>query len=210
MANHHPKTEYLKKQQPKWKHLPTKALRVPEVFCDRIETFARQLDNTPDEPGRNSPIWMGIKPSISQLGWAFIEDTGREARLLDYGTSDTDPHQPLPQRLVEIEADLNELIEQFHPSHVALETPFINTSYPSGRKLLQVLGIVNAVIYRSCHCLPVNIYAPQWKSHIDSPRADREDIAFFVQNLFDIDSLPMNSCVDAIAIAYAGYCGVGQ
>ncbi|MDV3002719.1 MAG: Crossover junction endodeoxyribonuclease RuvC (plasmid) [Chroococcopsis gigantea SAG 12.99] len=210
MANYRPKIDHLKKQKPKWKHLPTHAIRVPVVFSERIESFARELDNKPEQPEKRSPIWMGIKPSISQLGWAFIEDTGREARLLDYGTSDTDPHQPLPQRLVEIEADLNELIDQFHPSHVALETPFINTSYPSGRKLLQVLGIVNAIIYRSCHCLPVNIYAPQWKSHIDSPRAERHEIAEIVQSLFDIPSLPMNSCVDAIAIAYAGYCGVGE
>jgi crossover junction endodeoxyribonuclease RuvC len=209
MANHHPRTEYLKKQESSWKHLPTKAIRVPEVFSARIQSFAKTLDNTPDKPARDSPIWMGIKPSISHLGWAFIEDTGREARLLDYGTSDTDLHQPLPRRLVEIEADLNELINQFHPSHVALETPFINTAYPSGRKLLQVLGIVNAIIYRSCHCLPVNIYAPQWKSHIDSPKAERYEIAEIVQSLFDIPSLPMNSCVDAIAITYAGYCGVG-
>ncbi len=96
MANYRPKIDHLKKQQSKWKHKPTKAIRVPVVFSDRIESFARQLDNKPPQTEKRSPIWMGIKPSISQLGWAFIEDTGREARLLDYGTSDTDPHQPLP------------------------------------------------------------------------------------------------------------------
>lgn len=33
------------KQKPNWKNLPTKAIRVPEIFCDRLLDFARELDN---------------------------------------------------------------------------------------------------------------------------------------------------------------------
>jgi SNF2 family DNA or RNA helicase len=45
MPNYHPKTEHLPKQKTAWQHLPTKAVRVPEIFLEEIERFARSLDN---------------------------------------------------------------------------------------------------------------------------------------------------------------------
>lgn len=35
----------LQRQKPNWKHLPTKAIRVPEIFCDRLLAIARDFDN---------------------------------------------------------------------------------------------------------------------------------------------------------------------
>jgi hypothetical protein len=45
MANPNPRTDHLPKQQPRWKHLPTRALRVPEILLGDIERYARSLDN---------------------------------------------------------------------------------------------------------------------------------------------------------------------
>jgi hypothetical protein len=45
MPNYHPKTEHLTKQKAAWQHLPTKAVRVPEIFLEEIERYARSLDN---------------------------------------------------------------------------------------------------------------------------------------------------------------------
>jgi DNA helicase II / ATP-dependent DNA helicase PcrA len=44
MPNYHPKTEHLPKQKTAWQHLPTKAVRVPEIFLEEIEAYARSLD----------------------------------------------------------------------------------------------------------------------------------------------------------------------
>nr|WP_292824041.1 UvrD-helicase domain-containing protein [Nostoc sp. JL33] len=44
MPNYNPKTEHLPKQKTAWQHLPTKAVRVPEIFLEEIEKFARSLD----------------------------------------------------------------------------------------------------------------------------------------------------------------------
>lgn len=44
MPNPHPKTEQFPKQKTKWNNLPTKATRVPEIFLEEIEKFARSLD----------------------------------------------------------------------------------------------------------------------------------------------------------------------
>jgi crossover junction endodeoxyribonuclease RuvC len=223
MPNPNPPLTNLKPQTPKWQHLPTKAIRVPEIFLQEIADFARKLDNgeldSPEPnhsvttiPPQPSVVWLGIKPSISQLGWAVLGGDSKESdpHLLDYGTIETTAQDALPQRLAEIEGDLLGLLEQFHPGHVAVEMPFVNSEYPSGRKTLQALGVINAVVYRHCHVSPLSIYTASWKSHLDSPKADRADIAAILESLFDLKRLPLNAAVDALAIAYAGWCGVGQ
>lgn len=45
-GNPNPKTDHLVKTQqaPKWNNLPTKAIRVPEIFLEEIESYGRSLD----------------------------------------------------------------------------------------------------------------------------------------------------------------------
>jgi crossover junction endodeoxyribonuclease RuvC len=223
MPNLNPPLANLKPQTPKWQHLPTKALRVPKIFLEEIADFAKKLDRgelsapSPQHPvgitlTRSPLVWLGIKPSISKLGWAVLEGKENDSipLLLDYGTIETTAQDALPQRLAEIEGDLLGLLEQFQPGHVALEMPFVNSEYPSGRKTLQALGVINAVVYRHSQVLPLSIYTASWKSHLDSPKAERADIAAILESLFDFKHLPLNPCVDALAIAYAAWCGVGQ
>jgi hypothetical protein len=44
MANPLGSPQYLRKEPAKWKHLPTKAIRIPEVFADRLLAIASKLD----------------------------------------------------------------------------------------------------------------------------------------------------------------------
>ena len=44
-------------RSPKWQHLPTKAIRLPEIFLQEIADFARKLDNGEfDSPEPNHSI----------------------------------------------------------------------------------------------------------------------------------------------------------
>ena len=44
MANPLGSPQYLRKEPAKWKHLPTKAIRIPEVFADRLLAIASKMD----------------------------------------------------------------------------------------------------------------------------------------------------------------------
>ncbi|MCH2232576.1 MAG: crossover junction endodeoxyribonuclease RuvC [Crocinitomicaceae bacterium] len=144
------------------------------------------------------------------MGWAVIEgETTEEPNMNNFGLIETNSHNPLPSRLGEIEADLREIIQEYQPTHIAIEQPFIKAEYPSTTKLLQVLGVLNLVAYRH-GCRTTLIYPATWKSNLDSPKAEREDINAKVEELFDLQNLPLNPEVDAIAIAYAAWCGLGQ
>ena len=196
-------------QKPNWNHLPTKAIRVPECFVEEITAYAHSLDQNTIS-ATDSPRWLGIKPSISKLGWAVIEgESTEEPSMVDFGLIETDSHDPLPYRLGEIDTDLQEILQEYLPHHIAIEQPFIKAEYPSTTKLLQVLGVLNLVAYRH-GCLPVMIYPATWKSNLDHPKADREDLAAIVEELFDLHSILLNQEVDAIAVAYTAWCGEGQ
>jgi len=45
VSNPNPRTDQLPKQQPRWRNLPTRAIRVPEILLGDIERYARSLDN---------------------------------------------------------------------------------------------------------------------------------------------------------------------
>ncbi|WP_107667105.1 crossover junction endodeoxyribonuclease RuvC [Cyanothece sp. BG0011] len=209
MAIQNSKLRHLIRQKPKWNHLPTKVVRVPECFIDEITSYTCSLDQNPTN-FTGTPRWLGIKPSISKLGWAVIEgEPTEEPNMVDFGLIETDSHDPLPYRLGEIETDLREILVEYQPNHIAIEQPFIRSEYPSTTKLLQVLGVVNLVAYRH-GCLPTMIYPATWKSNLDHPRAEREDLTAIVEELFDLQSILFNQEVDAIAISYAAWCGGGQ
>ncbi|ACB54558.1 putative RuvC-like Holliday junction resolvase [Crocosphaera subtropica ATCC 51142] len=208
MAIQNARYKNLIRQKPNWNHLPTKPIRVPECFIEEITTYARSLDYNPNH-NTQIPRWLGIKPSISNLGWAVIEgEPTEEPNMVDFGLIETDSHDPLPYRLGEIETDLREILVEYQPNHIAIEQPFIKAEYPSTTKLLQVLGVVNLVAYRH-GCLPTMIYPATWKSNLDHPKAEREDLSAIVEELFDLQSILLNQEVDAIAVAYTAWCGLG-
>jgi crossover junction endodeoxyribonuclease RuvC len=225
MPNSNPLTNHLIRQTPKWNSQPTKALRVPEAFITAVESYARMLDGSvpPEletEQKQSQPTRVktdlitcfGIRPSISELGWAVLQGKkrGQHPRVVDFGVVQTDSKQAIASRLAEIELDLSLLLKQFQPSQIVIENPFVNFEFrTTAAKTLQTLGVIQATVYRQCGVAPVLIYAATWKSQIDSPRASREELAFSVKLLFDLDRLPLNASVDAIAIAYAGFCGLG-
>ncbi|ACB54572.1 putative RuvC-like Holliday junction resolvase (plasmid) [Crocosphaera subtropica ATCC 51142] len=208
MPNYHPLPHPHRTQ---WHHLPTKAIRVPECFVEEIKAYAISLDQSAEKPSTSHPPrWLGIKPSISQLGWAILEgETTEDPQMVDFGLISTNSDDPLPCRLAEIEADLQEIIKDYQPTQIAIEKTFINPEFPSTAKLLQVLGVLNLVAYRH-GCLPLMVNPATWKSNLDNPKAEREDIADILEQMFYLNPLKRDAQVDAIAIAYSGWCGLGQ
>lgn len=71
------------------------------------------------------------------------------------------------------------------------------------------MGVLNLVAYRH-GCLPIMIYPTTWKSNLDNPKAEREDIADILEQMFYLNPLKLDAQVDAISIAYAAWCGLGQ
>ncbi len=156
-----------------------------------------------------NPTWLGIDPGLAIVGWAFLEEVREgDARLLDYGTIETSKELTTPERLLEIEQDMVELIAEFQPSQIALEMPFFSRSIKAAGGVLQAFGVINLVCYRETGILPVYLHQSSWKCNLGYGKADKNEVAGMVQVLFDLENLPRDDSVDAIGIGYAGLCGV--
>ena len=153
--------------------------------------------------------WLGIDPGLATIGWAFLEQIKAEdTKLLEFGTIETSKELTTPQRLLEIEQDMVELIAEFQPAHIAIEMPFFGRSIKAAGGVLQAFGVINLVCYREMGIQPVYLHQSSWKCHLGYGKADKNEVAGMVQVLFDLKTLPIDDSVDAIGIGYAGLCGL--
>lgn len=153
--------------------------------------------------------WLGIDPGLATIGWAFlVECEQTEVRLLEFGTIETSKELTTPERLLEIEQDMIELIAEFQPAHIVIEMPFFGRSIKAAGGVLQAFGVINLVCYREMGIQPIYLHQSSWKCHLGYGKADKNEVAGMVQVLFDLETLPIDDSVDAIGIGYAGLCGL--
>ena len=153
--------------------------------------------------------WLGIDPGLAIVGWAFLEETGRGIpALLDYGTVETPKGLSTPQRLLEIEEDIAKLVTEFQPHNVAIEMPFFSRTIKAAGGVLQAFGVINLVCYRELGIEPIYLHQSSWKCHLGNGKANKKEVAAMVQMLFEMETMPIDDTVDAIAIGYAGLSGL--
>ena len=156
-----------------------------------------------------NPIWLGIDPGLAIVGWAILEELQvGEANLIDYGIIQTAKKLSTPKRLMEIETDLVEIVQEFQPSNIAMEMPFFNRQIKAAGGVLQAVGIINLVCCRELDKEPILLHQSSWKAHLGNGRATKSEVAEVLLNLFDLKQLPIDDSVDAIGIGYAGLCGL--
>lgn len=153
--------------------------------------------------------WLGIDPGLAILGWAVLQaEEPSQPRLLDFGVIETSKDWSTSQRLLEIEKDLQGLVHEFHPDGIAVEMPYFNRQIKSAGGVMQALGIVNLVSWRDGGVEPIFLHQASWKCHLGNGRATKAEVGEMIQQLFALSRLPIDDSVDAIAIAYAGLCGL--
>ncbi|ACK65548.1 Crossover junction endodeoxyribonuclease RuvC [Rippkaea orientalis PCC 8801] len=153
--------------------------------------------------------WLGIDPGLAIIGWAVLQGKETEIpQLIDYGIIETNKSLPTAARLLEIEGDMVEIIQEFQPAAIAMEMPFFNRQIKAAGGVIQAVGVINLVIYRETKQIPILLHQASWKCHLGDGKADKKEVAARVKCLFDLPSLPIDDSVDAIAIAYAALCGL--
>lgn len=154
-------------------------------------------------------IWLGIDPGLAIVGWAILEDDDTSMpTIIEYGIIETDKGLSTCERLAELEQDFVEIIQEFQPEQVAIEMPFFSRQIKAAGGVLQALGVINLVCYREAQINPIFLHQSSWKAHLGSGKATKHEVAEILQQLFDLEDLPINDSVDAIAIAYAAACGL--
>ena len=105
---------------------------------------------------------LGVDPAAAgATGYGIIENDGRNNRMLRFGALPATRKGPehFPQRLREIHAMLCELIEEFQPHSVAVESVFTALNVKTTLRLAEVRGVVLLAAAQSD--IPVCSYSPR-------------------------------------------------
>lgn len=146
---------------------------------------------------------MGIDPGLTRCGISAISvENARKISLIDVGVILTPSASPLEDRLVTIEAGIEEWIERVQPDVVAVERVFAQHNVRTVMGTAQASGIALLVAARKG--IPVAMHTPsEVKAAVTgSGRAGKSQVAEMVVRILGLDAAPKPvDATDSLALA---------
>lgn len=146
---------------------------------------------------------LGIDPGLGIVGYGVVDCEKGDNRAVACGAIRTEKDKTVPQRLMQIYDDVNELLEKYKPDCVAIEELFFVKNITTGISVAEARGVI---ILACKQHLGDNLfeYTPmQIKMALTGyGRADKAQIQFMVKNLLKLKQLPKpDDAADALAVA---------
>lgn len=145
---------------------------------------------------------LGLDPGSRHTGYGLLESRGERQRALTHGRISCDPRQPLPERLHRLAVGLTELLSEWSPEAVALESLFHGVNSRS----LIVLAQARGALLTSAVATGVEIveYTPaEVKVAVTGHgRADKTQVKRMVAMLLSMPAEELSTdAADALALA---------
>lgn len=145
---------------------------------------------------------LGIDPGVAIVGFGLIESERGAVRMLQYGAVNTSAGLPLATRLVQIEQDLTQLIQQFKPDEIAIEELFFSKNITTGIAVAHGRGVLLCAAER-CG-IPLFEYTPgQVKMAVTGyGKAEKRQVMDMTKRLLKLAKTPRpDDAADALALA---------
>ena len=147
-------------------------------------------------------IILGIDPGTNILGYGVIRIDSKGPHYVTMGVFDLRKIKEPFEKLANIFSGVNELIEEYHPDELAVESPFYGKNVQVVLKLGRAQGA--AITAAIMHGLSVAEYAPR-KAKIaicGNGAASKEQVAMMIQKTLKVQLDPKYlDATDALAIA---------
>lgn len=155
---------------------------------------------------------LGIDPGTLYMGYALLRTSGKHAELVSFGVYDVHKLDDQYARLQREFFFLQELIEEYHPTELAIETQFVDKNPQTMIKIVHAQGV--AIAAALSKDLPINEYSPmKVKMAITgNGHADKQQVAAMLQRFLHIpqEDMPRKlDATDALGIAYCHYLQLG-
>ncbi len=147
-------------------------------------------------------IVLGIDPGTANTGFGVVERRGGRLFALDGGVVKTAPAVAAELRLATIHARVDELLDAYEPSVVALEDIYFGVNATSALAVGQARGVI--MLAAGSRGIPCRSYTPQQvKSAVcGSGRAAKDQVQRMVQGLLSLSAPPRpDHAADALAVA---------
>jgi len=126
---------------------------------------------------------LGLDPGLQNTGWGIIRFEGTRLGFVSGGTIHTESRCSLAERLMQLHAGLEKVIDLHTPDEAAVEETFVNKNPTSTLKLGQARGI--AMLVPAQRGMFVAEYTPNLvkKTIVGTGHATKEQIQMMVQTL---------------------------
>ncbi len=143
---------------------------------------------------------LGIDPGLRVTGYGVIKSVPGKHQYLTSGRIITEG-KDLTFRLGQIFAGITQVIQEFKPTHTAVEQVFVKDNMATALKLGQARGAALAAV--AVHKLVVAEYTPRRikQSVVGFGAADKNQVQYMVQCLLQLTGLPAVDAADALAAA---------
>ncbi|MDP9211903.1 MAG: crossover junction endodeoxyribonuclease RuvC [bacterium] len=144
----------------------------------------------------------GFDPGTARTGFAVVESSGREFRLVEAGLIETKPAGAPEHRLHELAEKAGAVLATHHPASVAIEELFFSKNTTTAMRVSEARGVLMAAV--AAGGLSVAEYGPGTiKQQLTGyGSADKVQVAHMVCRLVGLKEPPRpDDITDAIAIA---------
>jgi crossover junction endodeoxyribonuclease RuvC len=156
-------------------------------------------------------IILGIDPGTNIMGYALIQISGKEMKLITLGVLQLGKIDDHAEKLKRIFDRTLSLINEYKADDMAVEAPFFGKNVQSMLKLGRAQGVaIAAAMYRN---IPIAEYSPKKikQSITGNGNASKEQVAAMLQSLLTFKDLPKYlDATDALAAAVCHYFQKGK
>ena len=162
---------------------------------------------------RKEHIILGVDPGTLYMGYAVIRTYGQEVEILEFDAFDVHKIEGQYPRLQKEFFFLQEIIDKYHPSALAIETQFVDKNPQTMIKIVHAQGV--AIAAALSKDVPVYEYSPmKIKMAITgNGHSSKEQVAGMLQRFMHIpeERMPKKlDATDALGIAYCHYLQLGM
>ncbi|MBK8671248.1 MAG: crossover junction endodeoxyribonuclease RuvC [Saprospiraceae bacterium] len=145
---------------------------------------------------------LGVDPGTNILGYAVLEVTGKNLKVLNFGVFHLEKYEDHHEKLKEIFLQLQEIIESYLPKQLAIEAPFYGKNVQSMLKLGRAQGVAMAAAMTMG--LEIQEYAPKKikQSITGNGNASNEQVAAMLESILKIKITSKHlDATDALGVA---------
>ena len=155
----------------------------------------------------NAARYLGIDPGLNKTGYALLERSARGPVLCEGGLIRSTRGGSLADRVHEIASGVREVLEEFHPTVLAIEQVFSLVRNPKSAQLMAHAR--GAILATAVGCgVPVVHYTPTQVKRLltGSGKASKEQIQHAIKTELRLDRLlEPHDVSDAFAVALCHY-----
>ncbi|MBP6398475.1 MAG: crossover junction endodeoxyribonuclease RuvC [Saprospiraceae bacterium] len=153
---------------------------------------------------------LGVDPGTNILGYAILEITGKQVKIITFGVIKLFKEEDQAQKLKEIFLQVQEIIESYLPRYLAIEAPFYGKNVQSMLKLGRAQGV--AIAAGITMGLEVSEYSPKRikQAVTGNGNASKEQVSAMLEHILKVKiQAQYNDATDALATAYCHFNQIG-